>query len=68
MAGMLGTPVSEYLIQSVESLILAFCPFSKFIVYAGGTSYTKVIITFSLAFCFAYKIYIICILILIIVS
>ena len=59
MAGMLGTPVSEYLIQSVESLILAFSPFSKFIVYAGNTSYTKVIITFSPAFFFAYKIYII---------
>ena len=59
MARMLGTPVSEYLIQSVESLILAFSPFSKFIVYAGNTSYTKVIITFSPAFFFAYKIYII---------
>ena len=34
MAGMLGTPVSEYLIQSADSLILAFSPFSKFIVYA----------------------------------
>ena len=59
MAGMLGTSVSEYLIHGVESLILAFSPFSKLIVYAGGTSSTKVIITFSPAFCFAYTIFII---------